>query len=322
MKYTSLGPSTLEVSRIALGCMGLGEPGRGVNPWALGEEAAGPIFRGAVELGITLWDTANVYGYGASEEVVGRAIRRYTRREGIVLATKLGLPMHDAPGGSGLSRKAITEQIDGSLTRLGTDYIDLYQVHRFDPNTPVEETMDALNEVVQAGKARYIGASSMWAWQFSKMQYIADQHGLARFVSMQDQYSLVQREEEREMFGLLEDQGVSSLPWCPLAKGRLARPYGQETVRSNADPIGRRVFDDTDRPIIDCLHRISTERGISMAQIALAWVLDNSVVAAPIVGATSPGHLQDAAAALDIHLDAGETEALEVGYTPRPPSGF
>jgi aryl-alcohol dehydrogenase-like predicted oxidoreductase len=230
--------------------------------------------------------------------------------------------MHDAPGGSGLSRKAITEQIDGSLTRLGTDYIDLYQVHRFDPNTPVAETMDALNDVVQAGKARYIGASSMWAWQFSKMQYIADQHGLARFVSMQDQYSLVQREEEREMFGLLEDQGVSSLPWCPLAKGRLARPYGQETARSNADAIGRRVFDDTDRPIIDCVRRISTERGISMAQIALAWVLDNSVVAAPIVGATSPGHLQDAAAALDIHLDAGETEALEVGYTPRPPSGF
>jgi aryl-alcohol dehydrogenase-like predicted oxidoreductase len=322
VKYTSLGPSTLEVSRIALGCMGLGEPTRGVNPWALGEEAAGPIFRGAVELGITLWDTANVYGYGASEEVVGRAIRRYTRREDIVLATKLGLPMHDAPGGSGLSRKAITEQIDGSLTRLGTDYIDLYQVHRLDPNTPVEETMDALNDVVQAGKARYIGASSMWAWQFSKMQYIADQRGLARFVSMQDQYSLVQREEEREMFGLLEDQGVSSLPWCPLAKGRLARPYGQETVRSNADPIGRRVFDDTDRPIIDCVHRISTERGISMAQIALAWILDNPVVAAPIVGATSPGHLQGAAAALDIHLDAAETEALELSYTPRPPSGF
>jgi aryl-alcohol dehydrogenase-like predicted oxidoreductase len=302
--------------------MGLGEPTRGVNPWALGEEAAGPIFRGAVELGITLWDTANVYGYGASEEVVGRAIKRYTRREDIVLATKLGLPMHDAPGGSGLSRKAITEQIDGSLTRLGTDYIDLYQVHRLDPNTPVEETMDALNDVVQAGKARYIGASSMWAWQFSKMQYIADQRGLARFVSMQDQYSLVQREEEREMFGLLEDQGVSSLPWCPLAKGRLARPYGQETVRSNADPIGRRVFDDTDRPIIDCVHRISTERGISMAQIALAWILDNPVVAAPIVGATSPGHLQGAAAALDIHLDAAETEALELSYTPRPPSGF
>lgn len=322
MEYTELGSSGLTVSRIALGCMGLGEPDRGVNPWALGNQAAGPIFRRAVELGITLWDTANVYGFGASEALLGRAIKQYSRREDIVLATKVGLPMHDGPAGSGLSRRAITEQIDGSLTRLGTDYVDLYQVHRFDPNTPVGETMDALHDVVTAGKARFIGASSMWAWQFAKMQHAADQNGLTRFVSMQDQYSLVQREEEREMFGLLEDQRVSSLPWCPLAKGRLARPYGRDTVRSRADPIGQRVFGDSDRLIIDTVDRIAAARGTSMAQIALAWVLTNPVVAAPVIGATDPSQLNGAVAALDVHLHAAETAALEAHYTPRSPSGF
>ena len=322
MEYTKLGPSGLKVSRIALGCMGFGDPGRGVNPWTLDDTTAAPIFRRAVDLGITLWDTANAYGNGTSEEIVGRAIQRYTRRENVVLAKKVHLPMHSGPGGSGLSRKAIMEQVDASLARLQTDYIDLYQIHRFDPDTPVEETMQALDDVVRAGKVRYIGASSMWAWQFSKMQYIAEQHGWARFISMQDQYSLVQREEEREMFGLLADQGVSSLPWCPLAKGRLARPYGHRTARSAADPVGQRFFDDNDRPIIDAVHHVATKWGIPMAQVALAWVLGNPVVAAPIVGATDPQHLDDAVAALDVRLTEEETKTLEAPYTPRQPTGF
>jgi aryl-alcohol dehydrogenase-like predicted oxidoreductase len=321
VEYTRLGPSGLKVSRIALGCMSFGDPGRGVNPWTLDDTTAAPVFRRAVDLGITLWDTANAYGDGTSEELVGRAIQRYTRRENVVLATKVHLPMHSGPGGSGLSRKAIMEQVDASLTRLQTEYIDLYQIHRFDPDTPVEETMQALDDVVRAGKVRYIGASSMWAWQFSKMQYIAEQHGWARFISMQDQYSLVQREEEREMFGLLADQDVSSLPWCPLAKGRLARPYGHRTARS-ADPVGQRFFDDNDRPVIDAVHHVATERGIPMAQVALAWVLGNPVVAAPIVGASDPQHLDDAVAALDVRLTEEETKTLEAPYTPRQPTGF
>jgi aryl-alcohol dehydrogenase-like predicted oxidoreductase len=216
----------LNVSRIALGCMSFGDTARGFNEWSLDEEEAGPFFAQAVDLGITFWDTANVYQKGSSEEIVGKAIKTYTRREDIVLATKVHFPMHEGPGGSGLSRKAILEQIDASLTRLGTDYVDLYQIHRFDPNTPIEETMEALHDVVKAGKARYLGASSMWAWQFATMQHAADLNGWTRFVSMQDLYNLLQREEEREMFGLLAYQGVGSIPWSPLAKGRLARPYG------------------------------------------------------------------------------------------------
>jgi len=227
MEYTRLGSSGLRVSRIALGCMSFGDTSRGFNEWALDDDGAEPIFRQAVEAGVTFWDTANVYGYGSSEEIVGRAIAAYTRREDVVLATKVFFPMHEGPGGRGLSRKAIMEQIDASLTRLGTDYVDLYQIHRFDPLTPVAETMEALHDVIKAGKARYIGASSMWAWQFATMQHNADLHGWTRFVSMQDQYSLMQREEEREMFGLLADQGVGSIPWSPLAKGRLARSLGQ-----------------------------------------------------------------------------------------------
>ncbi|MFG2075993.1 aldo/keto reductase [Nonomuraea maritima] len=310
------------MSRIALGCMGFGDSGQGVNLWALDDTAAAPLFRRAVEFGVTLWDTANVYGNGTSEEIVGRATRRHTRRENVVLATKVHLPMHSGAGGSGLSRKAIMEQVDASLTRLQTDYIDLYQIHRFDPETPIEETMQTLDDVVRAGKVRYIGASSMWAWQFSKMQHVAERHGWVRFISMQDQYSLVQREEEREMFGLLADQGVSSLPWCPLAKGRLARPYGRRTARSAADPVGQRFFGDDDRPIIEAVHRVATERGIPMAQVALAWVLANPVVAAPIVGATDPQHLDDAVAAVDLRLTEEEIKTLEAPYTPRPPTGF
>lgn len=322
MHYTELGNSGLKISRVALGCMGFGDPAQGINPWALDETAAEPIFRRAVEQGVTFWDTANVYGHGTSEEIVGRAIKRYTRRDEVVLATKVGLPIHDGPGGSGLSRKAILEQVDASLTRLNTDYIDLYQVHRFDPHTPVEETMEALDEVVRAGKVRFIGASSMWAWQFAKMQYVARLHGWTPFVSMQDQYSLMQREEEREMFGLLADQDISSLPWCPLAKGRLARPYGRSTARSDTDPVGRRFFDRSDRAIIDAVQHVATARGASMAQVALAWTFNNPVVAAPVLGITDPGHLDDAIGAVDLELTSEEIASVEAPYTPRQPTGF
>ena len=227
MECGRLGNSGLRVSRIALGCMSFGDTSRGFSEWSLGDQEARPFFRQAIELGITFWDTANVYGIGSSEEIVGRAIDECARREDIVLATKVHFKMHDGPGGSGLSRKAIMEQIDASLTRLGTDYVDLYQIHRFDPATPVEETMEALHDVVKAGKARYLGASSMWAWQFAKMQHAADLHGWTRFVSMQDQYNLMQREEEREMFGLLADQGVGSIPYSPVAKGTACAALGR-----------------------------------------------------------------------------------------------
>jgi aryl-alcohol dehydrogenase-like predicted oxidoreductase len=322
MQDARLGTSGLKVGRIALGCMSFGDTSRGFNEWALDDEAAEPIFRQAVDLGITFWDTANAYGFGTSEEIVGRAIRKYTRRDDIVLATKVFFKMHDGPGGSGLSRKAIMEQIDASLGRLGTDYVDLYQIHRFDPDTPVEETMEALHDVVKAGKARYLGASSMWAWQFAKMQHAAQRNGWSRFVSMQNQYSLMQREEEREMFGLLADQGVGSIPWSPLAKGRLARPWGERTQRSDTDPIGRRFFGDADRPIAEAVQRVAEARGIPMAQAALAWVLKHPLVAAPIVGATKPHHLPDAVAALDVQLSDHEIRTLEEPYTPRLPTGF
>jgi 1-deoxyxylulose-5-phosphate synthase len=322
MEYTRLGGAGLKVSRITLGCMSFGDTSRGFNEWALDDEQAEPIFRQAVELGITFWDTANAYGYGTSEEIVGRAIRKYSRREDIVLATKVFFKMDDGPGGSGLSRRAIMEQADASLARLGTDYIDLYQIHRFDPEVPAEETMEALHDLVKAGKVRYLGASSMWAWQFSKLQYLADLHGWTRFVSMQNQYSLMQREDEREMFPLLADQGVGSIPWSPLAKGRLARPWGERTERSQTDNVARWVLPHDDKPIADAVQQIAAERGVPMAQIALAWVLRNPVVTAPIVGPTKPQHLADAAAALDLQLTADEVERLEAPYTPRTPTGF
>ncbi len=322
MEYTRLGRSGLTVSRIALGCMSFGDTSRGFSEWALDDAGAEPIFRQAVELGITLWDTANVYGFGSSEEIVGRALKKYTRREDIVLATKVYFPMHEGPGGQGLSRKAIMEQIDASLGRLGTDYVDLYQIHRFDPTVPVEETMEALHDVVKAGKARYLGASSMWAWQFAKLQYTAQAGGWTRFVSMQNQYSLMQREEEREMFGLLADQGVGSIPWSPLAKGRLARPWGEKTRRSDTDAVGRRFFERDDRAIVEAVAAIARERSIPMAQVALAWVLRNPLVAAPLIGATKPHHLADAVAALDVQLTDDEAKALEEPYTTREPTGF
>ncbi len=322
MQYTKLGRSGLTVSLLALGCMSFGDTSRGFNDWALDDTAAEPIFRQAVEAGITFWDTANAYGYGTSEEIVGRAIRNYTRREDVVLATKVFVKMHDGPGGSGLSRKAIMEQIDASLARLGTDYVDLYQIHRFDPDTPVEETMEALHDVVKAGKVRYLGASSMHAWQFAKMQYTADVHGWTRFISMQNQYSLMQREDEREMFGLLADQDVASIPWSPLAKGRLARPWGEQTARSDTDSVARWVLPHDDKPIADAVQQVAADRGVPMAQVALAWVLRNPVVAAPIVGATKPHHVTDAVGALGITLTDEEAAQLEQHYTLREPTGY
>ncbi len=322
MEYTRLGSSGLKVSRIALGCMSFGDPDRGFSQWSLRDEEAQPFFRQAVELGITFWDTANVYSFGSSEEITGRAIKTFSRREDVVLATKVRFKVHGGPGGEGLSRKAIMEQIDTSLRNLGTDYVDLYQIHRFDPDTPIEETMEALHDVVKAGKARYLGASSMWAWQFAKMQHAADLHGWTRFVSMQDQYNLMMREEEREMFGLLADQGVGSIPYSPLAKGRLTRPWGESTQRSDVDPVGRRFDNDSDQPIVEAVQRVAEARGVPMAHVALAWVLRNPVVSAPIVGATKPHHLPDAVAALDLQLTDDEVAALEDLYTPHQPTAF
>ena len=324
MQYTNLGSTGLTVSRIALGCMSFGDPGSGFQSWTLNEEDSQPYFQQAVELGITFWDTANVYSRGGSEEIVGRAMRKYASREQIVLATKVFFPMGENPGDRGLSRKAVLQQIDASLTRLGTDHVDLYQIHRFDPTTPVEETMEALHDVVKAGKARYLGASAMWAWQFAKLQGAAHLHDWTPFVSMQDQYSLLYREEEREMFGLLADQGVGSIPYSPLAKGRVARPYGEQTKRSSDDPVGQRTFTDAnhDKPVVDAVQQVAEARGVPMAQVAMAWVLRNPVVDAPIVGATKPHHLADAAAAVDLELTDDEAAALEHPYTVRPAGGF
>lgn len=324
MKYTRLGNSGLKVSRIALGCMSFGDPASGHLSWTLPQDDALPFFEQALEKGINFWDTANVYSYGDSERIVGEALRRFTHRDEIVLATKVFIKVGDGPGDSGLSRKAIMQQIDASLTRLGTDYVDLYQIHRFDPETPVEETMEALHDLVKAGKVRYIGASAMWTWQFAKMQHAADLHGWTRFVSMQDQYSLLYREEEREMFGLLADQGVGSIPYSPLAKGRVARPAGEQTKRSSDDPVGNKLFNDPerDRPVIDTVQRIAEARNVPMAQIAMAWVLNNPVVTAPIIGATKPHHLDDAAAAVDIELTDDEMMTLNEHYRVRDAGGF
>ncbi len=326
MEYTRLGSSGLKVSRIALGCMSFGDPTKRLR-WSLDDDAAELIFRTAIELGVTFWDTANIYGLGTSEEIVGRALTKYTSREEIVLATKLFSKMHNGPGGSGLSRKAVMEQLDASLRRLNVDYIDLYQIHRFDPDSPIEETMEALHDVVKAGKVRYLGASSMWAWRFAAMQHAAETHGWTKFVSMQDQYSLLAREEEREMFGLLAQQGVGSVPWSPLAAGRVARPWGQQgTTRSatnpTLDPAGRPLILDSDKDIVDAVEHIARERGVAMAQVAMAWVLKNPVVDAPIVGATRPSHLTDAVEALDLKLTDSEVSALEDPYTPRLPTYF
>jgi len=324
MDYTRLGRTGLEVSRIALGCMTFGEPSRGNHTWTLNEGASRPLIRRAVELGITLFDTANVYSDGSSEEIVGRALAEYTNRDEIVIATKLNGRMHPGPNGAGLSRKAVMTEIDASLTRLGVDYVDLYQIHRWDPHTPIEETLEALHDVVKAGKVRYIGASSMYAWQFAKALYLADLHGWTRFVSMQNHYNLLNREEEREMLPLCADQGIGVLPWSPLARGRLTRDWDEATTRSETDEFGKTLYDTaaSDRVIADRVAKIAAERGVPRAQVALAWVLHNPVVTAPIVGASKPGHLDDAVAAVELTLTDDEAAQLEEPYTPHEVAGF
>jgi 1-deoxyxylulose-5-phosphate synthase len=312
-----LGRTGLLVSRIGLGCMSYGNAAAGMHQWTLDEEAAAPFFRQAVELGVTFWDTANVYQGGTSEEFVGRAIARFSRREDIVLATKVSGTMHDGPGGSGLSRKAIIEQVHASLRRLDTDYIDVYYIHRFDEQAPAEETMAALDSLVEQGKVLYLGASSMWAWQFAKMQYTAAISGWTHFSAMQDQYNLLKREEERDMIPMCLDQGVGLTPYSPLAKGRAARPWGRQTERSSSDAVAKTFDRDADRPIVEAIQDVAEARGVPMAQVALAWVLSKPAVSCPIVGATKPNHLQDAVAALDLHLTEDEITALEAPYTPQ-----
>ncbi|MFE2297414.1 aldo/keto reductase [Streptomyces sp. NPDC059445] len=321
MRYVKLGSTGLDVSRICLGCMSFGLPDRGVHAWTLDEEASRPLIRQALESGITFFDTANVYSDGTSEEIVGRALGEFARRDEIVVASKVNGAMHEGPNGRGLSRKAIMTEIDNSLRRLGTDYIDLYQIHRFDRHTPVEETMEALHDVVKAGKVRYLGASSMYAWEFSKAQYTATLHGWTRFVSMQNHYNLLYREEEREMLPLCADQGVGVLPWSPLARGRLTRDWDAVTERSRADAFGRNLYQDGDREIAGAVARIAAERGVPRARIALAWLLGRDTVTAPIVGATRAAHIEDAVASLDVELSEKETEELEQPYTPRAISG-
>ncbi|MCX4918359.1 aldo/keto reductase [Streptomyces sp. NBC_00687] len=321
MQYVKLGSTGLDVSRICLGCMSFGLPDRGTHAWTLDEEASRPLIRRALEAGVTFFDTANVYSDGTSEEIVGRALAEYARRDEIVLASKVNGAMHEGPNGRGLSRKAIMTEIDNSLRRLGTDHVDLYQIHRFDHATPVEETMEALHDVVKAGKARYIGASSMYAWEFSKMQYTAALHGWTKFVSMQNHYNLLYREEEREMLPLCADQGVGVLPWSPLARGRLTRDWDTATERSRNDDFGRKLYQEGDREIVDAVARIAADRGVPRARVALAWLLGRSTVTAPIVGATKPSHIDDAVAALDVELTDKETEQLEQPYAPREISG-
>jgi 1-deoxyxylulose-5-phosphate synthase len=323
MEYVKLGSTGLDVSRLCLGCMSYGIPDRGGHPWSLDEEASRPFIQRALELGVTFFDTANVYSDGTSEEIVGRALADFARREEVVIATKVHGRMRRGPNGAGLSRVAIMAEIDNSLRRLGTDYVDLYQIHRWDHRTPIEETLEALHDVVKAGKARYIGASSMYAWQFSKALYLAKEHGWTRFVTMQDHYNLLNREEQREMLPLCVDQGVGALPWSPLARGRLARAWDEVTERSSSDEFGKSLYlADSDRTVVERVAQVAEARGVPMAQVALAWMYAQPVVTAPIVGATKMHHLDDAVAALDVQLTREEIATLEEPYVPHPVVGF
>jgi aryl-alcohol dehydrogenase-like predicted oxidoreductase len=325
MEHVRLGRSGLQVSAVTLGCMSFAEPGRGGHPWSLSEEDSRPFYRRALDLGITTFDTADVYSEGTSEEFLGRALLDFAVRAEVVIATKVHGRMRPGPNGGGLSRRHILSAIDDSLRRLGTDYVDLYQIHRWDPETPIEETMETLHDVVRSGKARYIGASSMWAWQFAQAQYTADLNGWTRFVSMQDQYSLIQREEEREMHPFCLDQGVGVLPWSPLARGRLTRDLDTTTGRSETDDFGKRLYRqqvDSDRAIIGAVASIAQARGVSRAQVALAWVRQQAAVTSPIVGATKMSHLEDAVASVDLTLTAEELDELQSPYVSRSPEGF
>jgi aryl-alcohol dehydrogenase-like predicted oxidoreductase len=325
MKYTRLGKTGLEVSRICLGCMSFGDPKRGNQNWSLPEEESRPIIRKAFEAGINFFDTANVYSLGSSEEITGKILKELAPRSEVVIATKVHGQMRPGPNGGGLSRKAILQEIDDSLKRLGTDYVDLYQIHRWDYKTPIEETLEALNDVVRAGKARYIGASSMVSWQFAQAFGLSERRGWAKFVSMQNHLNLMYREEEREMLPLCAAEGIGVIPWSPLARGRLTRPWGTETARTEGDAFGNVLYKATeasDRGIVEAVAGLATARGVSRAQVALAWVLAKPVISAPIVGATKMGHLDDAIAAVELTLSADELAGLEKPYTPRAVAGF
>lgn len=325
MEYVKLGHTGLDISPICLGCMTFGEPERGYPSWSVPEEESRSILKHGIEAGINFFDTANVYSDGSSEEILGRAVRDFARRDEVVVATKVRGAMRPGPNGSGLSRKAIFTEVDASLTRLGTDYIDLYQIHRLDPKVPMEETLEALHDVVKSGKVRYIGASSMYAWQFSKALYLQKMNGWVRFVSMQGHYNLLNREEEREMLPLCADQGIGVIPWSPLARGRLTRDRDAVTDRSSADPIGSALYDATeaaDRAVVEQVARIAAARSIPRAQVALAWLLRNPLISAPIVGAGKPGHLEDALAALEVSLTDEEVAELEAPYVAHPVVGI
>lgn len=324
MKYVNLGHTGLKVSRLCLGCMSFGEPDRLPQPWSLGEEASRPLIRQALEAGINFFDTADIYSGGSSEEIVGRAIRRMARRDEVVIATKAFFPLRNAPNIGFLSRKALFQAIDDSLIRLGMDYVDLYQIHRFDHDTPVEETMEALHDLVKAGKVRYIGASSMEAWRFAKMQHVAERHGWTRFVSMQPQYNLLYREEEREMLPQCLDQGVGVIPWSPMARGRLTRDWSESTNRSENDAFAMKMYQNAaelDKPIVDIVARIADQHGVPRAHVALAWLLSKPVITAPIIGATKPEHLSTALGALDFSLSTEELTEMEAPYLPHPVDG-
>ena len=325
MKYVKLGSTGMEVSRLCLGCMTFGVSDRGNHSWTLDEEKSRPLIRQALELGINFLDTANVYSDGTSEEIVGRAVRDFARREEVVIATKVHGRMRPGPNGAGLSRRAILSEIDSSLRRLGTDYVDLYQIHRWDPTTPIEETLEALHDVVKAGKARYIGASSMYAWQFSKALYTSRLQGWTEFVSMQNHLNLLNREEEREMLPLCVDQKIAVLPWSPLARGRLTRPWDEISERQQTDEFGKSLYVqavESDRKIVEAVAAVADARGVSRAQIAMTWVMQQQAVTAPIVGASKSSHLTDAVAALSLTLTADEIKALEAPYVPHHIVGF
>lgn len=331
MKYVKLGGTGLDVSKLCIGCMSFGIPGKGIAPWSLDEDKSREIIKRAIELGINFFDTANVYSAGTSEEIVGRALKDYAKRDEIVLATKVYFPVNMGSGSevppnkSGLSRKAIMAEIDASLQRLGTDYVDLYQIHRWDYGTPIEETMEALHDVVKAGKARYIGASSMYAWQFAKAQHTAERNGWTKFSTMQDLYNLLYREEEREMLPLCKDQNIGVIPWSPLAKGKLLRDLEEQTARSDNDSAGRNFFpmsEEADRTIVGRVAEIAEKKGIPRVHVALAWVLGKDTVTAPIIGSTKVSHLEQAVGALDVTLTEEELQYLESPYVPKNIVGF
>ena len=324
MKYVPFGNTGLSISAITLGCMSYGESGKGTHPWSMDEATSRPFIEQALEAGINCFDTANVYSLGSSEEIIGRALADMTNREDVIIATKVRGRMREGRFGEGLSRKAIMHEVDESLRRLGTDYIDLYQIHRWDHRTPIEETMEALHDLIKTGKVLHIGASSMYAWQFSKAQYVADAHGWTRFVSMQPHYNLINREEEREMLPLCVDMNIAVIPWSPMARGKLTRAWDESTNRTESDEFGRYLYgmQESDRAVADAVAAVAKRRGVPRAQIALAWVLRNPAVTSPIIGATKPHHIDDAVAAGDLKLTDEEVKTLEDPYVPHPIVGF